>query len=170
MQALARQVTHLPGALWSFLLGHEGGWVVVQGGASRYQTGTVDALGRRRRNVATIGVEDLARDNDVPLHIVGHLVDHYLGCAGDGAGLWLSGGGGLVPRWQEAGARLERLFALGYAVDEAAAGNVRDYFARSLAWHCRRPRELNVADPQIWKWFRTTLWDDNFWRAAEGRA
>ena len=56
--------------------------------------------------------------------------------------------------------------------DEAAAASVRDYFARSLAWYCRRPRDLNVADPNIWKWFRATLWNRGLWRtlAPQGRA
>ncbi|MFN2225270.1 MAG: hypothetical protein ACK2UY_03165, partial [Anaerolineae bacterium] len=59
------------------------------------------------------------------------------------------------------------LFALGYGVDEVARASVRNYFARSLAWYCRDREGLNVADPQIDKWFRTTLWSEAFWRVDE---
>ncbi len=65
--------------------------------------------------------------------------------------------------WGEEGTRLTRLFALGYGVDEIARANVRDYFAQSLALYCRERQRLNVADPQIVKWFRTTLWQVGFW-------
>lgn len=75
----------------------------------------------------------------------------------------------MVPRWREAGRRLEHLFALGYAVDSVAQASVRDYFAQSLALYCRDRQRLNIADPQIDKWFRSTLWDEAFWRAdAQG--
>ena len=57
---------------------------------------------------------------------------------------------------------LTRLFALGYGVDEIARANVRDYFAQSLALYCRERQRLNVADPQVVKWFRTTLWQAGF--------
>ena len=119
------------------------------------------------QNVAYVSVEDLADDNERPLHVIGHLIDHHLGCGGDPDGPWLSDGAGVAPRWQEAGARLPRLFALGYGLDEVALANVRDYFAQSLAFYCLDRRRLNVADPQIWKWLRTNLWDNGFWRAAQ---
>jgi len=169
MQALAGALDCLPAQLWSFLLSHDGGWIVVHPGPSRYVVGPARIAGHDRRNVASISVEDLARGGEMPLHVVGHLVDHYLGCAGDPGGAWLSHGGGLEPAWRAAGERLGRLFALGHAVDEAAAASIEDYFARSLACYCRRPRELNVADPNIWKWFRATLWDDGFWHATVPR-
>ncbi|MBN1661436.1 MAG: hypothetical protein JXA93_23795 [Anaerolineae bacterium] len=172
MQALAREIACLPVQLWSFLLNHDGGWVIVHPGRSRYVVGPVSVAGFDRHNVALISVEDLARGDDLVLHVLGHLVDHYLGCAGDPAGAWLSEGGGIEPHWREAGERLGRLFALGHAVDEAAAASVKEYVARSLAWYCHRPHDLNVADPNIWKWFRATLWNDRFWRTPvpRGRA
>jgi hypothetical protein len=97
--------------------------------------------------------------------VLGHLIDHYLGCGGAADGHWLSEGGGVTPAWQAAGARLPALFALGYGLDEVAQSNARDYFAQSLALYCRDRQRLNVADPQIDKWFRNTLWNDAFWHA-----
>jgi hypothetical protein len=123
---------------------------------------------RRVRNVAYVSVEDLGRDDERPLHVIGHLVDHYLGGGGDADAAWLSEGGGLRPRWQEAGARLPRLFALGYGLDEVAQADVRNYFAQSLAIYCRDRQRLNVADPQITRWFRSSLWNDAFWQSEEG--
>jgi hypothetical protein len=125
-------------------------------------------LGQRQaHNVAFVSVDDLARDNDRPLHVIGHLIDHHMGCGGDPDGQWLSQGGGVNSSWLEAGARLSRLFALGYGVDEVAQHNVKDYFAQSLAYFCRDRQRLNAADPQIYKWFRSTLWDRAFWAAND---
>ena len=165
MRALADQARLLPKGLWDFLLSCEDGFVVISPNLSRYEPGPATVGRHQLRNVAFVSVEDLAEDNEQPLHIVGHLADHYLGCGGENDGVWLTDGGGLVPRWQEEGQRLPELYALGYGVDKVAQANVRDYFARSLAWYCRERQELNVADPQIEKWFRSTLWDADFWRA-----
>ncbi len=113
-------------------------------------------------NVAFVSVEDLARDNDRPLHVIGHLIDHHLGCGDDPDGLWLTGGGGVTPGWQQAGNRLAGLYPLGYGVDEVARSSVRDYFAQSLAIYCRDRQRLDVADPQICRWLRNTLFDERF--------
>jgi hypothetical protein len=113
--------------------------------------------------VAYVSVEDLALGNERPAHVLGHLLDHHLGCGGDVNGLWLSDGGGISARWREAGQRLAALFALGYGVDAVAQSNVREYFAQSLALYGRERQRLNVADPQICKWLRSTLWDETFW-------
>jgi hypothetical protein len=75
----------------------------------------------------------------------------------------------MTPTLRQAGERLPRLFALGYGVDEVAQADVRDYFAQSLAIYCQDRKRLNVADPQIVKWFRSTLWSDGFWRGADRR-
>jgi hypothetical protein len=167
MEALAQQLRLLPTDLWDALLCFETGFVVVSRAGSQYLPGPMTAGGREAYNVALVSVEDLARDNERALHVIGHLIDHHLGCGGTPEGAWLSGGGGIRPRWQEAGQRLPRLFALGYAVDEVAAAGVRDYFAQSLALYCRARRRLNVADPQICKWLCSTLWDGGFWRVKD---
>lgn len=157
MQALERQLRPLPPALWDLLLDYPGGIVLITAGASRYAPGPAILRGQAVQNVAYLSAADLARQNERPLHVIGHLLDHYLGCGGDPDGPWLSEGGGLTDRWREAGARLPRLFALGYGLDETAQANVRDYFAQSLAFYYLDRRRLNVADPQITKWFRSVF-------------
>ena len=163
VKALARQLDCLPRALWDYLLDCEGGYVWLYDGASTYTPGLATLRHQAVQNVAYISIEDLASENERPLHVVAHLADHYLGCGGSAEGAWLSDGGGVAPRWREAGIRLARLFQLGYGLDETAQANVRDYFAQSLALYCRDRQRLNVADPQIDKWFRSTLWDEAFW-------
>jgi hypothetical protein len=166
MQALARQIRCLPTGLWKYLLGCPGGFVVISAEESRYVPGPVTVRHRRVQNVAFVSIADLADKNERPLHATGHLIDHHLGCGGQAEGAWLSEGGGVTARWQEAGARLQRLFALGYAVDEIAQSDVQNYFAQSLALYCHDRQRLNVADPQIYKWLRSTLWSEAFWQAG----
>lgn len=163
-KAMALQVRWLPAALWDYLSSLDGGFVAICTGKSYYAPGAVNLRNELLRNVAFVAVEDLALDNDRPLHVMGHLIDHYLGCGGEDGGLWLSEGGGVDALWQAAGQRLSGLFTLGYAVDEIAQSNVRDYFAQSLALYCRDRDRLNVADPRIDKWLRSTLWSTDFWR------
>jgi hypothetical protein len=114
--------------------------------------------------VGFVSVKDLAANNEVPLRTIGHLIDHYLGCAGQPDSHWLSEGGGVTTHWREAGARLHRIFALGYGIDELARSNIRNYFAQSMALYCLDRRRFNVADPQICKWLRATLWNPASWR------
>jgi hypothetical protein len=164
VKALSQQVCQFPGALWDDLLDHPGGYVAICAGESRYAPGAAVIRNRQVQNVAFVSVVDLAAGNARPLHVIGHLLDHYLGCAGEAHAAWLSEGGGLTPGWREAGARLRRVFALGYGVDDIAQSNIRDYFAQSLASYCRERKHLNVADPQIYKWFRYTLFNELFWQ------
>jgi hypothetical protein len=165
MEALAQQLRPLPSALWGYLSDCAGGFAAISTGESRYVPGPA-AIGQQQVcNAALLSVEDLARNNERPLHVIGHLVDHYLGCQGTADGPWLSEGGGETLGWQQAGNHLLRLFTLGYGVDEVALSSVRDYFAQSLAIYCRDRQRLNVADPQIHKWLRSTLWNKAFWRA-----
>jgi len=201
MQALARQVACLPLSLTDYLLRCESGFVVVDDGDSRYEPGCVAVRRQVLLNVAFVSVWDLARLNDRPLHVLGHLIDHHLGSGGSPEGPWLSelpdptcpasridqestgsdrpgpyGRTAVRPMptrpvaysgLAEAGARLRHLFELGYGVDDSARSNCRDYFAQSLAWYCRNRARLNVADPQVCKWFRNTLWSEAFWRRLE---
>jgi hypothetical protein len=162
-EALARQVGCLPPELWGHLLGCDSGFIAIRTGESRYSPQQETIRKRQVQNVAFVSVVDLARDSMRPLHVIGHLIDHHLGCGGADDDLWLSEGGGMMPRWQQAGKRLSGLFALGYAVDEVAKTDVRNYFAQSLAHYCRDRQSLNVADPQVSKWLRSTLWNKAFW-------
>ncbi len=164
MKALARETCCLPAYLCECLLRFDSGHIVIHAAGSYYAPGPAVIRQRRVQNVAFVSVEDLARDNERPLHVIGHLIDHHLGCAGELESAWLTDGAGLNPQLQAAGARLPRLFALGYGADKVASSGVRDYFAQSLAFYCRDRRQLNVDDPQIYKWFRSTLWNDAFWQ------
>jgi hypothetical protein len=165
MEALAQQVACLPSALLDHMLTYESGFVAIGTGNSRYRPGPTTLRHQQVQNVAFVSVIDLANDNERPLHVIGHLVDHHLGCGGDSEGRWLSEGGGIMPHWRQAGERLPRLFALGYAADSVAQSDLRNYFAQSLALYCRERQRLNIADPQICKWLRSTLWDQGFWRS-----
>lgn len=165
VQALERRLLCLPQELWAFLLGCEGGWAWIGIEPSRYEPGEASLTGRFVRNVAHVSLEDLAEAGDAPLRAVGHLADHYLGCGGLAEGAWLSEGGGMCPAWREAGERLMRLFPLGYGADTVARRSVRDYFAQSLALYCRDRQGLSVADPQVVRWLRSTLWQEAFWRS-----
>lgn len=162
-EALSVQTRLLPARLWDYMLSCSGGFAVICPGESQYLPGPSTVRGQTLHNVALVSVEDLAQNNDRPLHVIGHLIDHHLGCSGALDGLWLTGGGGVTPGWQQAGKRLASLYALGYGVDEVARSNIQDYFAQSLALYCRGRQRLNVADPQICRWLRNTLFDERFW-------
>jgi len=163
MRALSQQVAHLPPHLWSQLLRWDSGYVVICIGDSHYSPGPHGIRRQILTNVAFVSVEDLAVDNEQPLHVLGHLIDHHLGCRGDITGSWLSEGSGVSPHWRRASQQLSGLFALGYGVDPIAQSSVRDYFAQSLAIYCQDRQRLNIADPQIYKWFRSNLWDEASW-------
>lgn len=165
VRMLAQQVQCLPSALWAFLLSCQGGYVVLTPGESQYTPGPATLRRRTVQNVAWISIQDLAQNSERPLHIIGHLIDHHLGCAGE-EGAWFSEGGGVVPIWREEGARLQGLFALGYGVDEIARLSLRDYFAQSLAYYCRNRKHLNMVDPPMERWLRHTLWNRSFWQVA----
>jgi hypothetical protein len=163
MRALSRQLEHLPSHLWSQLQRWESGYVVLCTTDSRYVPGPARIRRQRLTNVAFVSIEDLAAANERTIHTLGHLIDHHLGCGGEAEGPWLSDGGGISAHWQQAGQRLSDLYALGYAVDPVAQASVRDYFAQSLAIYCLDRQRLNVADPAIYKWLRSTLWNEAFW-------
>jgi hypothetical protein len=161
--ALSSQACLLPARLWNYVLSCTGGFAVICLGESQYLPGPAAIRGQSLHNVAFVSVEDLAQDNEQPLHVLGHLIDHHLGCGGDPDGLWLTGSGGVSPGWQQAASRLAGLYPLDYGVDEVSRSNIRDYFAQSLAIYCRDRQRLNVADPQICRWLRDTLFDERFW-------
>ncbi len=164
VRELGRQLRRLPPELWPYLLSCPGGFVVLGAGESRYEPGPAAFQGRTLQNVAYLSLPDVAGENDRPLHGVGPLIDHYLGCPGNPEGPWFSEGGGTRLHWGEAGARLAALYALGYGVDEVARAGLRDYFAQSLALYCRDRRRLTTADPQVTRWLRATLWNAAFWK------
>lgn len=164
VNALADRLRHFPTGLLHFLAGHDTGYVVLAPHDFHY-VGGQQTIGRRSLlNVAYVCIGDLADDSRRPWHVVAHLLDHLMGCGGQPDGDWLSDGSGLTPRWQEVGQRVQKLFRLGYGLDEVARNNARDYFAQSVAWYCCDRQRLNVADPPMEKLLKTTIMDDAFWR------
>jgi hypothetical protein len=164
---VVRQVRCLPPALQAYLQSCASGWLVIGAQPSTYRPGEQTLHGRTLHNVAYLSVDDLATGDPSPLHAIAHLIDHHLGCRGAPDGPWFSDGGGPTAGWRQVGARIPGLFALGYAVDAIAAGNVRDYLAQSLALFCLERQRLNVADPQIYKLLRSSLLSDGFWRGQD---
>ncbi len=164
LEVLSLRLKGLPTGLVRFWLRQPAGHVVVTHLTSRYEPGEHLLKHDVLCNVAYVGLPDLAQGSPDALVPVGHLLDHLLGNAGAGQGLWLSAGGGTSPALQEVGTRVAELFPLGHGFDAQARADVRAYFARSLAlyWHDRRA--LNAADPLLERLLRTTLCADAFWR------
>jgi hypothetical protein len=158
----------LPAGLARTWLLQPGGHVVITHLPSGYMP-TMRLLKRHvLHNVAYVSVSDLARDSLDALVPVGCLLDHLLGCAGAEDGKRLSEGGGLNPALAQVGARVTELFELGYGFDAAARGDVRAYWARSLALYLHGRGALNVADPLMERLLRTTVLSATFWRSSKG--
>ena len=167
---LVAKLQTLPTGLVRFWLRQPAGHVVITHLSSRYEPGEQRVKRQVLRNVAYVGIADLAQDSLEALVPIGHLLDHLLGSSGTAEGRWLSEGGGGSQALREVGARVVKLFPLGYGFDEAACGDVRAYFARSLALYLLDRRALNVADPLIEKLLRTALLSDAFWRSRKMQA
>jgi hypothetical protein len=164
LEELSSRLKALPTGLVRFWLQQPTGHVVIIHLASRYEPGEHRLKHDVLRNVAFVGVSDLAQASLEALVPIGHWLDHLLGNAGADEGLWLSEGGGASPALHEVGARVAELFPLGHGFDAQACTDARTYFARSLAlyWHDRRA--LNAADPLLERLLRTTLCAEAFWR------
>lgn len=168
MQAMASQLKCFPDDLWDYLLSQPTGFIVI-GKDSRYEPASIQLGEKELCGVAHVAIQDLARNNKRPLHVLSHLIDHHLGCQGHHEGPWMTQGSVARHEWTQAAQRLDRLFALGYGIDPVARANPQDYFAQSLAWYCQDRQKLNTADPQICKWFRSTIWNPSFWERKPRR-
>ncbi len=169
LQDLAGRLRSLPDGLVRFWLRQPGGHVVVTHLASHYEPGQGYLKNRAFHNVAYVSASDLAEDPITALAPVGSLLDHLLGNAGMEEGAWLSEGGGVHDALREVALRVVELFPLGYGFDEAACADMRSYFARSLALYLQDRSRLNVADPLLERFFRTSLLSDAFWRSGRMR-
>jgi len=154
----------LPSALLRFLAYVPRGHIVLAGGVSSYEVINQSLGGQEFEAVAFVSLTDLVEEPLCALQMVGHLLDHLLGCQGDPQGEWLSDGHGLSCSWMQIGRQIPALFELGYAVDEIAAASPRQYLARSLAWYMQDRHRLNVIDPLIERLLRQTLFDEDFCR------
>lgn len=168
LEELLSRLRPLPAGLVRTWLQQPGGHVVITHLPSSYEPAVRLLKRHALHNVAYVSVSDLARDSLDALVPVGHLLDHLLGCAGAEDGKWLSEGGSLNPALKRVGARVMELFELGYGFDEAARGDVRAYWARSLALYLHDRGALNVADPLMEKLLRTTVLAATFWRISQG--
>ncbi len=164
---LSRQLRILPVGLIGFWLAQPGGHVIITHTPSRYDPGSQTVERQVLHNVAYIRLSDLASAPLEALATVGHLLDHLLGSGGATEEPWLSEGGGVNLTLRQVGQRVRALFALGYGFDQAACGDVRSYFARSLALYLHDRRALNIADPQIERLLRTTILSGAFWRSRK---
>lgn len=128
-------------------------------------------------NGPTYGLDNICR---IPLHwIVSNPreatiwallpLDHLLGCGGAPQGQWLSEGGGISPRWQDVGARMYRLFSLGYGGSERAVSCSRFYLAEGLVQYADDRRALHASDPKLARLLNDTLLSPSFWMAAGDR-
>jgi len=164
VEEFAQRLHPLPTALVQFLTHTPRGHIVLTAGVSSYEVGAQSLRRQELEAVAFISLTDLVEEPLHALHVVGHLLDHLLGCQGAPQGGWLSDGHALSPPWVEIGQQVPELFELGYAIDQIAAANPRQYFAQSLAWYIQNRRRLNVADPLIERLLRQTLFSENFCR------
>jgi hypothetical protein len=155
----------LPTGLVSVWLNQPNGHVVITHLPSRYEPGEQLLKRQLLRNVAYVGMSDLAQDSLEALVPVGHLLDHLLGSGGAADGPWLSEGGGVNAALRELAEEVVELFPLGYGFDEAACRDARSYFARCFALYFHNRRALNVADPLMEKLMRTSLLSETFWRS-----
>jgi hypothetical protein len=170
LDELLSQLRPLPAGLVRFWLDQPGGHIMITHLPSHYEPGEQAFKHGLLRNIAFLRLSELAEGSLEALVPLGHLLDHLLGNGGALEGLWLSEGGGIDPVLREVGGRVHKLFPLGYGFDEAACGDARTYFARSLALYLHDRRELNVADPQIERLLRTTVLSAAFWRSRKMRA
>jgi len=166
VEMLAQRLHPLPASLVQFLAHTPRGHILLTYRPSHYEPGGCSLRGRELEAVALIALADLIEAPLRAFQMIGHLLDHLLGCQGIPQGKWLSDGQGFNPPWMEIARQIPRLFALGYAVDEIAATTPRCYFARSIAWYIQDRRRLNTADPLIEKLLRRTLFDEGFCRRA----
>jgi len=167
VEALKQQLRPFPTGLLRFWAAQERGHVLIGPQDRGYVPGPQQCGRRTLDGVAHVALADLAAANTRPLVLIGHLLDHLLGCHGAAGGPWLSDGGGITSRWQEVGRQIQELFALGYGQSEAAQRDPHAYFAEGLAAYCRDRRALNVADPLLERLLRRTIMNEAFWAAGE---
>jgi hypothetical protein len=170
LEELVKQLRAFPAGLVHFWLEQPGGHVVLTHLPSRYVVGEQKLKGHPLHHVAYVRLSDLADGSLEALVPIGHLLDHLLSAAGGEEGLWFSEGGGMNRTLQGLGASIVALFALGYGFDTEACRDVRSYFARSFALYLHDRRALNVADPQMEKLLRTTLFAEAFWSRLKEKA
>ncbi len=161
----AQHLGNLPAGLLSFLAGHPHGHLLVSD-RTAYIPGEVRIGGQAYSHVCLCDIRQL-QTPFAGIYVVAQLLDHLLGCDGEGVGRWLSEGGGITPALTELGRRIRELYELGYGMDEECRLSPRQYFARSLAWYVTDRRALNVADPAVERLLQHSMMDERFWHSLE---
>ena len=167
-QRLAQTLERLPPPLLAWWAGLPDGHILI-GEQGAYTAGRLPDDPHGRVNVAQIALSDLvgpAGSAGDAWFWISHLLDHHLGCLGAAEGAWLSDGGGINRRWQEAGQRLAALARLGYSPHPDAAAHPRVYLAAGLSLFLTDRAALNVQDPQLERLLATTLLHQGFCRRA----
>ena len=164
VERLAAVLERLPLGALDFLLASPTGALVVSPGGPQYVRETQLLHRTQLENVAFVPAAALLEGPTQPLRVVAHLYDHLLGSAGAADGPCLSDGVGITPAWTEVGVQIPRLFALGHNPDPICRASPADYFAQSVALYAALPRDLNVADPNMYKLLARSFFSENFWR------
>ena len=167
VEALLELLRPLPAALLRFWAAQPRGHVLIDPLGGEYVVGLQPCGNRLLDCVAHVAVAELGVDSGRPLLLVGHLLDHLLGCCGAAGGMWLSGGGGITQRWREVGRQIAELYDLGYGRTDMAQCDPRRYFAEGLAGWCQDRRALNAADPRLERLLSRTVMCEAFWVAEE---
>lgn len=161
---LARLLEELPVGALQFLLDATTGAFIISPDETLYAPGPI-AIGKiKATNGVFVSARVLLDDEAAALRAIAGLYDHLLGSAGAAGGPRLSDGVGITPAWTEVGAQIVRLFALEHNPDPLCRKSPADYFAQSLALYITRPRDLNVADPNMSKLLQRSFFSETFWR------
>ncbi len=161
---VAARCARLPAALLDWWVGLPTGHVLITAQTSRYTVGQLADEPRPLCHVAQVSLSD-TRTPALFLWL-GQLLDHHLGTGGASTGGWLSDGGGIGPRWQAVGQRIQQLAGLGYGFSAAARADPHVYFAEGLAAYLHDRQALNVQDPKLARLLHSTLMDEGFCRRA----
>jgi hypothetical protein len=168
VQALQARLHVLPAPLLWFWAEHERGHVLIGPDDLGYIPGLQRCGQRTLDCVAHVSLQSLAAGGHRPLVLVGHLIDHLLGCHGEPDGRWLSAGGGVCSHWRDVGRQVAEFSQLGYGRAEVANQDPTAYFAQGLADWCHDRVALNVADPLLEKLLSRTVMNPAFWATGEG--
>lgn len=164
--AVLRHLSRLPRALRTLWAQHPRGVMAIDASAASAYL----AEPTYWRHLHTSGlllwhVDDVMQRREAFWEVVGAWFDHWLGS--DATGAFFSEGAcaPFVP--EDAARRWQDVLALGYAEDLLGTQEPATLFRRGFARLMVSPRELDIADPQMARWFRTVVLNEGFWRAVQ---
>lgn len=161
---LLAPLSHAPLELLRFWQSHARGHAVVTPLRHGFIPG-VQPVGRRELDgVAWVAAPRLLAEPGLAGPLA-DLLDHLLGSDGRPDGPRLSDGAGRSAAWAEAGQRLQRQFALGYAPPHARV-SPHAFFAWGAAAYLHDRQALSAIDPGLERLLRATVFDSQFWRRS----